>query len=144
MASVRDLVGEWEIAVDLPGAEDVRGHVVFEMLGQILVQRTTVPVPEAPDSCCLVVTGEDGSYLQHYFDSRGTARLYAMTFDGRTWTLERTKPDFSPLDICQRFVATISDDGATIDGEWLNSDDGQQWSRDFGLTYTRVGSERPA
>jgi hypothetical protein len=143
--SVRDLVGEWELAVDLPGAEDVRGHVLFEMLGEILVQRTTVPVPEAPDSCCLVVvTGQDGSYLQHYFDSRGTARLYAMTFDGRTWTLERTKPDFSPLDICQRFVGTISDDGATIDAEWLNSDDGQQWSRDFGLTYTRVGPERSA
>jgi hypothetical protein len=35
----------------------------------------------------------------------------AMTFDGRTWTLERTKADFSPLDFHQRFVGTISDDG---------------------------------
>jgi hypothetical protein len=97
-----------------------------------------VPVPEAPDSCCLVVTGDDGEYVQHYFDSRGTARLYAMTFDGRTWTLERTKADFSPLDFCQRFAGIISDDGATIVGEWQTSEDGRQWTRDFGLTYTRT------
>jgi hypothetical protein len=72
-----DLAGEWELAVDLPGAADVRGHVVFEPMGEVLVQRTTVPVPEAPDSCCLVLTGDDGGYIQHYFDSRGVARLYA-------------------------------------------------------------------
>jgi hypothetical protein len=139
---LRDLAGEWELAVDLPGAADVRGHALFETMGDVLVQRTTVPAPEAPDSCCLVVTGEDGRYTQHYFDSRGTARLYAMTFDGRTWTLERTKADFSPLDFHQRFVGTLSDDGATIDGQWQSSQDGQQWTRDFRLTYTRTGNVR--
>jgi hypothetical protein len=41
-----------------------------------------------------------------------------MTFDGRTRTLKRTKPDFSPLEFHQRFVASISADSATIDGEW--------------------------
>src|ERR1700683_5404001 len=123
IGALRDLAGEWELAVDLPGASDVRGRVVFETMGEVFVQRTTVPVPEVPDSCCAVVTGEDGGTAQQYFDSRGTARLYAMTFDGRTWTQERTKPDFSPLDFCQRFTGTISDDGATIKGEWQNSRD---------------------
>jgi hypothetical protein len=123
---LRELAGEWELAVDLPGATDVRGHVLSEMMREVLVQRTTVPVPAAPDSCCLVVMGDDGRYTQHYVDSRGIARLYAMTFDGRIWTLERTKPDFSPLDSCQRFVGSISDDGATIDGEWQSSADGHQ------------------
>lgn len=138
IGALRDLVGEWQLAVDLPGAEDVRGRVVFEAIGELLVQRTTVPVPEAPDSCCVVVAGKDGGFVQHYFDSRGVARLYAMTFGGRSWTLERTAPDFSPLDFHQRFVASISGDGSVIDGEWQVSDDGQQWRRDFGLTYTRV------
>jgi hypothetical protein len=116
MGALRDLAGEWELAVDLPGAGDVRGQVVFELLGEILVQRTTVPVPQAPDSCCVIVTTADGGYVQHYVDSRGAARLYAMTFDGRTWTLERTK--------------------------WQSSPDARQWTRDFGLTYTRVGAAR--
>jgi hypothetical protein len=89
--SLRDFVGEWELTTDLPGGEGIRGRVVFETMGDVLVQRTTVPVPEAPDSCALVVTSDDGGFVQHYFDARGVVRLYEMTFDGRTWTLERTK-----------------------------------------------------
>ena len=61
------------------------------------------------NSCCVVVRRDDGSYLQHYSDSRGVARLYAMTFDPRIWTLERTKPDLSPPD----FHSGSSDPSAT-------------------------------
>ncbi len=129
-------VGEWDLEVDLPGAEDVRGHVVFELMGDVLVQRTTVPVPQAPDSCCIVVA-HDGRFMQHYFDSRGVARLYEMTFDGRTWTLERTKPDFTPLEFHQRYAGVLAPDHSTIEGEWQSSADGSDWTRDFGLTYRR-------
>ncbi len=138
IGSLRDLAGDWELSADVPGGEDVRGHVVFEAMGDLLVQRTTVPIPDVPDSFCVVVTADDGSYLQHYFDSRGVARLYAMTFDGRRWTLERTTPDFSPLLFCQRFVGMISEDGMTIDGQWQQSTDGREWEQDFGLTYRRI------
>jgi hypothetical protein len=61
-----------------------------------------------------------------------------MTLDGRRWTLLRTAPDFTPLDFGQRFVAQLSADGATIDGRWKTSPDGQSWRRDFDLTYRRV------
>ncbi|HEY3088678.1 MAG TPA: hypothetical protein VGJ59_11515 [Jatrophihabitantaceae bacterium] len=44
---LRDLVGTWQLTVDLPGAEDVRGQVLFEAMGELLLQRTTVPVPGA-------------------------------------------------------------------------------------------------
>jgi hypothetical protein len=137
MTDLHDFVGEWEMAVDLPGAEDVRGHVLFERMGNVLVQRTTLPTPDAPDSWCVVLTRPDGSHVQHYFDARGVARLYAMTFDGDTWTLERTEADFSPLDFQQRFIGRFSEDRTTIDGEWQTSEDGRVWKRDFGLTYTR-------
>lgn len=136
---LRDFIGAWELAVDLPGAGDVRGHVVVEPLGELLVQRTTVPVPEAPDSVCVIVAN-DGRFVQHYFDSRGVARLYEMTYDGDTWTLERTKPDFTPLEFCQRFVGRFSDNRASISGEWQSSADGSEWAKDFGLTYHRVGT----
>jgi hypothetical protein len=138
MSDLHDFVGEWDLAVDLPGAGDVRGHVVFEQMGAVLVQRTVLPSPDAPGSCCIILTRPDGGHVQHYFDARGVARLYAMTFDGSTWTLERGEPDFSPLDFQQRFVGHFSDDRTRIDGEWLQSADGREWSRDFGLTYTRL------
>jgi len=137
MKDLHVFAGEWEVTSDLPGAEHVRGRVLFEAMGNVLVQRTTMPVPGPPDSCCVVVPQPDGSYAQHYFDSRGVARLYAMTFDGRRWTLERTKPDFSPLDFHQRYAGCFSGDRRTIDGEWQMSKDGRDWTRDFGLTYTR-------
>ena len=131
------LIGEWELAVDLPGAEDVRGLGTFERFGGLLLGRSTAPDP-VPDSICLIAAEPDGGYVQHYFDTRGVVRLYVMTFDGHTWTLERTKPDFSPLDFHQRYVGTLTDNGSVIEGEWQASDDGSTWKRDFGLTHRRV------
>ena len=57
-----------------------------------------------------------GECVRSEIDARGVARLYEMSFDGTTWILERTKPDFSVLKFHQRFVGTFADDVATIDG----------------------------
>jgi hypothetical protein len=133
-----EFLGEWELEVGLPGADGLRGRAVFELLGEALVQRVFVPIPEAPDSLSVIVVAADGGYVQHYFDSRGVARLYEMTFDGTTWVLERTKADVSPLDFCQRYVGAFSDDRDTIDGEWQTSDDGVDWRTDFALGYRRA------
>ena len=90
----------------------------------------------------MALIGEDpsdtGRYLQHYFDSRGVARVYEMSFGERTWKLWRTSEDFSPLDFSQRFAGTFSDDGDTISGRWETSPDGASWSEDFALIYTKV------
>jgi hypothetical protein len=73
--------------------------------------------------------------LPHYFDSRGVARSYVMTFSDKVWTLQRfaSAPDFS-----QRFIGTFTDDGDTINGGWEISHDASNWTPDFRLTYTRV------
>ena len=136
-ADLRAFVGEWELSVGLPGAEDARGRVVFEMFGPLLVQRSEVPDP-APNSICVVRPNPGGGYRQHYFDSRGVVRLYDMDFDGVAWTLTRSQPDFSPLDFHQRYVGRFSDDRATIEGEWQTSDGGRDWRLDFRLTYTCI------
>src|SRR4051812_25323877 len=117
---LQPFIGEWELSSDIPGAEDMRGRAVFEWLsdGPILVEHSTVPDSGVPDGICLISADPGGGYLQHYFDSRGVVRLYAMTFDGSTWTLTRSKPDFSPLDFHQRYIGQFSADGTTIDGAW--------------------------
>ena len=139
------LVGEWRIEApgfSLPAGVDDSARMSFEWTldGAFLLQRASVPVPEAPD--LLAVIGPDAAgdgYTQHYFDSRGIARVYAMTFDGREWTLERHAPDFSPLPFHQRWIATLSADGDAIDGRWETSPDGGDWKLDFELAYRRVG-----
>jgi hypothetical protein len=138
VAALEPLIGEWTIQV--PFAPDARGHAVFEWAlgGAFVVERSEAPDP-APDGLCVIAANEDGDgYLQHYFDSRGVVRLYAMTFEDGVWTLERTKPDFTPLSFSQRYRGTFSDDGATIEGQWESSPDGSAWELDFELTYRRA------
>jgi len=117
------------------------GHTAFEWLsgGQFLAQRWEVPHPDAPDGIAIIGLSAGGeSYTQHYFDSRGVARLYAMTLNGSVWTLARETPDFSPLDFSQRFTGTFGQDGSVIDGRWEISHDGSPWSNDFDLTYRKL------
>jgi hypothetical protein len=76
--------------------------------------------------------------VAHHFDSRGVARLYAMTLAANVWTLLRDSPDFSPLDFSQRFTGALSRDGSVINGRWESSGDGSTWTHDFDLTYRKV------
>jgi hypothetical protein len=82
---------------------------------------------------------ETGAYTQHYYDSRGVVRLYAMSLAGGVWTLTREAPDFTPLDFRQRFTGTFSADGNTISGAWESDRDGGEWEHDFALIYRRAG-----
>ena len=136
-------IGEWGLypTFSFPVPEDVTGRVVFEWMpgGRFLVERWEVSLPEAPDGIAII--GPDpsgGGYVQHYFDSRGVARVYQMGFTDGLWTLTRTTEDFSPLDFSQRFSGRFSDDGSTIEGAWEISHDGKTWEKDFDLIYRRI------
>jgi hypothetical protein len=137
-------VGEWSIEARFADAPptDTGGRVTFEWMPgeRFLVERWEVPHPEAPDG--LAIIGFDdgrGTYLQHYFDSRGVARVYEMTLDDGIWKLWRDSPDFSPLDFSQRYTGTFSEDGNSIAGAWEICHDGSTWEHDFDLNYTRLG-----
>ena len=69
-------------------------------------------MPEAPDGLAIIGFDEGrGTFLQHYFDSRGIARVYAMSLEDGVWTLWRDAPDFLTLEFAQRYTGTFSDDG---------------------------------
>jgi hypothetical protein len=141
-------IGEWSMAIVMPGearpAElpDVGARVTFEWMGEkaFVLERWTVPIPEAPDGIA-VIRWDEGrrTFLQHYFDQRGVARVYEMSFADSVWKLERTKPDFSPFEFSQRYTGTLSRDGKRIEGVWEIAHDHKTWEKDFDLIYTRVG-----
>ncbi|MFE3030786.1 hypothetical protein ACFXKY_03975 [Streptomyces canus] len=137
---LRVLVGDWVVEAEFPGQETAAGRCVFEweVGGRFLVQRMRAPEP-APESMAVVSVDPDtGACTQHYFDSRGVVRLYAMTFDGAVWQLLREKEDFSPLSFRQRFTGRLSADGDSIHGVWERSNaTSGEWETDFGLTYRR-------
>ena len=143
LARLEPFVGEWRIeapAFALPPevADAARMSFEWTLGGAFLLQRSSVPVPEAPDGLSVIGPDDGDAYTQHYFDSRGIARVYAMNFDGRDWTLERHTPDFTPLPFHQRWVGTLSAEGDTIEGRWEASPDGRDWELDFELVYRRV------
>ena len=70
------------------------------------------------------------SYVQHYFDSRGVARLYVMNLRDGVWTLTRESADFSELRFSQRFTGVFSADGHTVTGSWEMSQNGVNWDHD--------------
>jgi hypothetical protein len=130
------LVGTWQMTSSLSTDPAPAAETRFEWLGdeQFLVQRWTVDFPDAPDGIAVVGLDPDRAVLlQHYFDSRGVARVYDMTFTCGVWRLSRLAPGF-----CQQFTGTLSEDGSTITGSWEFSPDGSAWEHDFDLTYTRT------
>lgn len=139
-------LGEWTMRITFPGQAPAEGgRVAFEWMAgeQFLIQRWETPVPEAPDGLALIGFDADrGTLLQHYFDSRGVARVYTMSVEDGVWKLWRNTADFSPLDFAQRYSGTFSDDGQTIAGAWEIAYDGVSWEHDFDLTYVRVRSQR--
>jgi hypothetical protein len=142
LARLDVFVGEWAVEARFPAgplAPQARSRFEWVLDGRFLLQRIEVPVPEAPDGLMIVSADpETGGYTQHYSDSRGVVRLYAMTFGDGVWTLTRESRDFSPLDFRQRFTGTFSDDGNTISGAWETAHD-DVWEHDFALTYRRIG-----
>jgi hypothetical protein len=139
VAGLEPLIGSWTIEVPMapPG---VRATGSFEPLlgGAFVLQRVQVPDP-FPSAHCVLAPNEDGAgYTQHYFDSRGVVRVYAMTFENGVWTLERTKPDFTPLSCAQRYRGRFTDDGNAIEGAWESRQEGADWEHDFELTYRRA------
>jgi hypothetical protein len=137
-------VGRWSMAAHfehLP-TPDADATVAFEWMsgGQFLVQRWTIAVPEAPDGIAIIGPDRscDGRFLQHYFDTRGVARVYKMTLADNVWSLSRDEADFSPLHFRQRYTATVADDGQTITGSWEICHDGSTWEHDFDLSYRKL------
>jgi len=130
MKRLEPLIGEWTVTSSLG---DVRAVATFEWtLGEAFVlQRSQIDLPEAPDALCVIAPAGD-DFTQHYFDSRGVVRIYAMTFDGTTWTLERDGEDFA-----QRYVGEFS--GDRIEGRWEIKQPGEADFRlDFELSYDRT------
>jgi len=151
LACLDAFIGDWVLEARFPATQpapsagrqegpQVRSRFEWALDRQFLLQHTEVPIPEAPDSLTIVsVNPETGAYIQHYYDSRGVVRLYAMTLADGVWTLTRESADFTPLDFRQRFTGTFSQDGNTITGAWEKGLDGTSWEHDFTLIYRRAG-----
>jgi hypothetical protein len=133
------LVGEWSQEAIPPGGEPWPGEATatFEWLegsdNRLLIERSTVEMPEAPDGVCVIgCDAARGTYYQLYTDDRNVCRVYEMSMGNGEWKLWREGEPFN-----QRFTAKISEDCNRIEGRW-EADEGDGWKTDFDLIFTRV------
>lgn len=134
LTALEPLIGSWTTTVVLPpgGGEPVRGRTTFAWLerGGYVVQRASMEDPRFPTGVMVLGPSYDGDgFAQHYFDSRGVARIYELTLADGVLRLARDHPGFS-----QRFTGQVSD--GRIEGAW-EKDEGAGWVHDFDLTYVR-------
>ena len=132
------LIGEWTMEASPPEGPPWPGggRVSFEWMegDQLLIQRWSVDMPEAPNG--IAVIGCDAAndrYYQLYSDERGVCRVYEMSIGDGEWKMWREGEPFA-----QRFQATFVDDGDTISGRWEIAEDGTGFNTDFDLTYRKV------
>jgi catechol 2,3-dioxygenase-like lactoylglutathione lyase family enzyme len=142
LARLDALVGEWTVQPNVPGVGSARTEFSWQDGGQFLRQVSGMDeMPDsapdawrenAPSSATMIIGLDDSAenFTALYADGRGVHRVYAMTFDGTHWTMERRAPGFN-----QRFAATL--DGDTINGRFELSEDGVEWNLDFEVTYRR-------
>jgi hypothetical protein len=141
MSPLEPLVGEWTMEMHVPVEPPavVAGRVTFEWLPdhRFLIQRWTIEHEDAPDGIAVIgASHRTGEYTQHYFDSRGVERIYAMTLSTGELRLWR-EVDPAGDDFSQRFIGRMKENGDFIDGRWERSDDARTWELDFVLTYRR-------
>lgn len=138
------LVGQWEMEATFdagffgPGSPGITGggRTTFQWLeGRFfLTQHFVNEHPAAPSGMAIIGTSEEqNTFAQHYYDSRGVARVYQMTLEARELKLWREAPGF-----WQRYTGVISEDGSTITGAWEASADGGEWRHDFDLNYVKT------
>lgn len=131
------LVGEWTMDAPIHGVSGAR--VTFEWMPgeRFLLGTSDAPDPIPRSHMVMGPTDHSDGCRQHYFDSRGVARIYQMSLADGVWKLWREEADFSPLDFEQRFTGTFREDGNTIEATLEINHDGT-WEKDFDLTYRRV------
>ena len=123
------LIGEWRTEATFPDGMSGTGRTTFEWVlgGAFLLQRAKTDVEGPPEGLCVIGPEEGGGFTQHYFDSRGVVRRYAMTLDERG------------MDARARRRAALPrprGEGDTIRGAWEWHRDGA-WQHDFDLVYRR-------
>jgi hypothetical protein len=135
MEALEPLVGEWETELDHPDIGRLHGEMSIEWLdgGGYLIQRSSVGDSRFPRGISLIGPTEDGDRIvQHYFDSRGVARVYEISLENGVWRTWRDDPDFS-----QRFTGRFSDDGSTIEVVLERTEPDGTWVHDFDVVYRR-------
>jgi hypothetical protein len=87
---LQSLVGKWALEATPPGGPPWPGRadatIEWHDSGAHLVYRSTVEMPEAPDSVSFIgCDAANGTYVELYSDERNVCRIYQMSISDEVW-----------------------------------------------------------
>ena len=138
LAALEPLVGEWEYTMYncwfLESMDTkVKGFTTIERLqDSFLVVRSSDADKKPSDIWVIGYSDPQEKYEMFYYDQRGVARIFNMTFDGKEMIFLRKDKD-----MYQRIILEITDDGLHSVAE-ASDDEGKTWRKDLEMVHTRL------
>lgn len=138
LAALEPLIGNWEYTLYnawfLESMEtEVKGFTAIERLqDSFVVIRSSDANKKPADVWVIGYSDPQEKYQMLYYDQRGVARIFDMTFDGKKLFCWREDKDFY-----QRLTITIEGNRMHFMPE-ASEDKGKTWRKDFDMAYTRI------
>jgi len=138
LAALEPLIGKWEYTMYncwfLESLDTkVKGFTTIERLDDSFVMVRSTDADKKPSDVWVIgYSDPQERYQMFYYDQRGVARIFDVTFDGKTLLLLREDKDFY-----QRITLEIIADGLHSIAE-ASDDKGKTWRKDLEMDHVKV------
>jgi hypothetical protein len=138
LAALEPLIGEWEYTMYhawfLESMDTkVKGFTTIERLHDSFVVIRSSNADKKPEDIWVIgYSDPQQKYQMFYYDQRGVARIFNMTFDGKRLFFWREDEDFY-----QRMTIDIQADSLHSLAE-ASEDKGKTWRKDLEMAHKRI------
>lgn len=138
LTALEPLIGQWEYTMYnawfLESMDTkVRGFTTIERLHDSFVIIRSSNADKKPEDIWVIgYSDPQKKYQMFYYDQRGVARIFNMTFDGKRLFFWREDEDFY-----QRMTIDIKSDGLHSVAE-ASEDKGKTWRKDLEMLHKRL------
>jgi hypothetical protein len=138
LTALEPLIGEWEYTMYncwfLETMDTkIKGHTTIERLHDAFIVLRSSEANKKPDDIWVIgYSDPQEKYQMFYYDKRGVARIFNMTFDGKKLFFWREDKDFH-----QRMTLEITAEGLHAVAE-ASDDKGKTWRKDLEMSYVKV------
>jgi hypothetical protein len=138
LAALEPLIGKWEYTMYnawfLESMDTkIKGFTTIERLqDSFLMVHSTDADKKPSDTWIIGYSDPQERYEMFYYDQRGVARIFNMTFDGKKLFFWREDQDMH-----QRMTLEITNNGLHSVAE-ASDDKGKTWRKDLEMAYERI------
>jgi hypothetical protein len=138
LSALEPLIGQWEYTMYncwfLESLDtEIKGFATIEWLYDTFLTIRTIDADKKPSDIWVIgYSDPQKKYQMFYHDNRGVARIFNMTFDGKTIIFLREDEDFY-----QQITLRIETNGLHSIAE-ASEDKGKTWRKDLEMSFVKI------